>query len=115
MLVLWRPLDFAFELFMTLPTLRMRGPLGVIELVGHGAVAATAMAAATALWNESPAGPRLAAAALIASAAASIQSNYWSVLPHQTMPGDERILVMLSIANASFWLGYLVWRRHRAK
>jgi hypothetical protein len=89
----------------------MRGPLGVIELLWHGAVAVTAVAAARALWSESPAGPQLATIAVIASAAASIQSLYWSVLPHQTKPGDERILATLSIVHAAFWLVYLRRRR----
>lgn len=110
-LVLWRPINFAFELMTTLPSLRMRGPLGVLELFWHGAVAAIAVAAAHALWNESPAGPRLAAVAVTLSAVASVQSLYWSVLPHQTMPGDERILATLSIAHAAFWLVYLSRRR----
>ena len=109
-LVLWRPLDFALELATTLSSIRMRGALGVIELLWHGGVAATAVAAAQALWSGGPAGTRLAVVALILSAAASTQSNYWSVLPHQTMPGDERILVAVSIVHAAFWLIYLARR-----
>jgi hypothetical protein len=110
-LLLWRPLDFAMELAGTLPSLGMRGVPGVIELLWHGAVAATAVAAARALWAEIPAGPPLAAIAVTASAVASVQSQYWSVLPHQTMPGDERLLAMLSIVHAAFWLVYLARRR----
>lgn len=113
-LVLWRPLDFTFELLMTLPSVRMRGPLGVVELLWHGAVAVTAVAAARALWSESPAGTRLAVIAVTASAIASVQSHYWSVLPHQTQPGDERILATLSVVHAVFWLVYLGWR-HRVR
>jgi hypothetical protein len=112
-LLLWRPLDFAFELPTALPSLRMRGPLGIVELLWHGAVAASAVAGAQALWTESPAGTRLAAIAVTLSAAASVQSLYWSVLPHQTMPGDERILATLSVAHAMFWLVYLRRRRVR--
>jgi hypothetical protein len=112
-LVLWRPLDFVFELTTTLSSLGRRGPLGILEVLWHGGVAATAVAAAQALWAESPAGARLAAIAVTLSAAASVQSLYWSVLPHQTMPGDERILAALSIAHATFWLVYLRRRRVR--
>jgi hypothetical protein len=110
-LVLWRPLDFVFELLRTLPSMGMRGLVGVAELLWHGIVAATAVAAAQALWSESQAGTRLARIAVVLSAAASVQSNYWSVLPHQTIPGDEHILATLSILHATFWLVYLRRRK----
>lgn len=106
-LVLWRPLDFAFELPSALPSLGMRGAAGAIELLFHGAVAALSVAAARALWSALPAGPPFAAWALIASAAASIQSLYWSVLPHQTSPGSELPLATLAGAHAVLWLVYL--------
>ena len=106
-LFLWRPLDFAFEILQTLPSLGMRGARGVIELLFHGIVAAIAMSAIRALWAEVPAARRLAAVAVVASAVASVQSLYWSVLPRQTMPGDERWLAILAILHAIFWLTYL--------
>jgi hypothetical protein len=106
-LFLWRPLDFAIELLQTLPSLAMRGARGAIELLFHGVVAAIAMAAIRALWAEVPAARRLAAVAVMASALASVQSLYWSVLPRQTMPGDERWLAILAIIHAAFWLAWL--------
>jgi hypothetical protein len=106
-LFVWWPVSFAVELGQTLPSLEMRGPLGVIELLAHAAVAAVAIAAISAIWQATPAGPTLAAAALIASAAASIQSFYWSVLPHQTKPGDELPLSILAILHTAAWLAYL--------
>ncbi len=113
-LFLWRPLDFAMELLQTLPSLGMRGGRGAIELLFHGVVAAIAMAAIRALWAELAAARRLAAVAVVASAVASVQSLYWSVLPRQTMPGDERWLAMLAIVHAVFWLVYLRWSRRFA-
>ncbi len=106
-LFLWRPLDFAMELLRTLPSVGMRGARGAIELLFHGVVAAIAMAAIRALWAEVPAARRLAAVAVVASAVASVQSLYWSVLPRQTMPGDEHVLAIFAIVHAVFWLVYL--------
>jgi hypothetical protein len=111
MLLVWRPLDFAFELPSTLPSLGLRGVAGVVELLVHGAVAALAVAAVQALSSAAPAALRLARAALVLSAAASVQSHYWSVLPHQTMPGDKLPLATLSVVVAATWLLYL--RRFR--
>lgn len=106
-LLLWRPLDFVFELLGTLPSLGMRGVVGGIELVLHGAVAMLSVAAVRALSIAMPMGPALAAAALVASAAASVQSLYWSVLPHQTSPGTELPLAALAVTHAAVWLIYL--------
>jgi hypothetical protein len=106
-LLVWRPLDFALELPSVLPSLGMRGPIAIVEVLFHGVVAALAVAAVQALWSRMPAGPILAAAAVIASAAASVQALYWSLLPHQTAPGDELPLAMLSVAHAAVWLVYL--------
>jgi hypothetical protein len=110
-LLFWRPLDFVMELPLVLPSLGMRGAAGAVELVFHGAVAALAVGAVQALWTAAPAGPMLAGAAVSLSALASVQSLYWSVLPHQTAPGDELPLAALSIAHAAIWLVYL--RRSR--
>ena len=109
-LLFWRPLDFAIEFLSTLPSLGQRGVAGVVEVLVHGAVAALAMAAVRALSNALPSGLLLARAALIASAAVTIQSFYWSVLPHQTMPGDKLPLSILGVLVAGGWLVYL--RRH---
>ena len=109
-LLVWRPLDFAAEFLSTLPSLGQRGAAGVVEILVHGAVAALAVAAVRALSNGMPSGLLLARAALVASAAATVQSFYWSVLPHQTMPGDKLPLAILGVVVAGGWLVYL--RRH---
>jgi hypothetical protein len=74
-------------------------------------VAALAVAAVRALSNEMPAGLLLVRAALVGSAVATVQSFYWSVLPHQTMPTDRLPLATLGVVVAGIWLAYL--RRHR--
>jgi len=106
-LLLWRPLGYIPELLQSLPSLGMRGVPGGIELLFHGAVAALAVAAAQALWNERPSGRMLAAVALIGSAAATVQSLYWTALPNQTVPGTERLIAALAIGHAASWLLYL--------
>ena len=103
----WWPVGFATELVVTLPSIAMRGAPGVIELIAHAAVAALSIAACRAVWSEAPAARTLAAAALVASALATVQSLYWSVLPHQTMPGDQLPLAILAVAHAGAWLVYL--------
>lgn len=106
-LLLWRPLDFAMELPLTLPSLGMRGIAGGAELLFHGAVAVLAIAAVRALAGALPIGPTLAAAALVASAGASIQSLFWSALPTEVVPGSELPLAALSTVHALAWLFYL--------
>jgi hypothetical protein len=110
----WWPIGFAVELAQTLPTLGMRGIAGAIELVFHGGVAVLAVIAIRALWASMPSGPSFAMAAVTASAIASVQSLYWSVLPHQTKPGDELPLALLTVLHAAAWLAYLTRLRRRA-
>jgi hypothetical protein len=106
-LLLWRPLDFAFELPSTLLSLGRRGIFAVVEILFHGTVAAVAVAAARALWDRMPAAPLLARVALALSALATWQSLYWSVLPHQTVPSDRFPLAAFATCVATAWLIYL--------
>jgi hypothetical protein len=85
----------------------MRGPGAVMELIAHAAVAALAVGAAWALWIGNPRAPAFAVVALVASAAAAVQSLYWSSLPGQTMPGDHLPLALLAVAHAAGWIAYL--------
>lgn len=110
-LLLWRPLDLALTLPLALPSMGMRGGRGIAELMFHAAVAALAVAAVRTLWSGMPAAPLLATAALIASAGASVQSLYWSVLPHQTVPSDRLPLAAIAVAHATLWLVYLARSR----
>jgi hypothetical protein len=106
-LILWRPFDFVFELLQSLPSLGMRGAHGVLELLFHGLVAAVSVAAVRALWSGLPIAPALAAVALIGSAAAAVQTLYWTALPQQTIPGTEPLLSAIAVAHAAIWLTYL--------
>jgi hypothetical protein len=110
-LLVWRPLDLALTLPLALPSLGMRGSLGIAELVFQVAVAALAVAAVRALWSGMPSAPLLAAAALVGSAVATVQSLYWSVLPHQTVPSDRLPLASMAMALAAVWLVYLARSR----
>ena len=106
-LLVWRPLDFAIEFPSALPSIGQRGFAGAFELLFHGAVAALAIAAVRALSNAMPSARGLARASLVASALATIQSHYWSVLPHQTMPGDRLPLSLTGVVVAALWLAYV--------
>lgn len=106
-LAIWYPLNFSAELAKTLPSLGLRGPIAALELLAHGVVAATCVAAAWALLNRSPHGPRLARLALVSAALAAVQSLYGSVLPTQIIPGDELPLAAFAVAHSGFWLIYL--------
>ena len=106
-LILWRPFDFVFELLQSLPSLGMRGAPGAIELLFHGLVAAISVAAVRALSSRLPVAPALAAVALIGSAVATVQTLYWTALPHQTIPGTEALLSTIAVAHAALWLIYL--------
>jgi hypothetical protein len=106
-LLVWRPLDFAIEFPSTLSSLGRRGLPAMIELLFHGVVAALAVAAVRALSGAQPSGVLLARLALLASVAATVQSFYWSVLPHQTVPGDKLPLTVLAVVVTGCWLLYL--------
>jgi hypothetical protein len=106
-LAVWQPMSFASEVTATLPTLGMRGTAGVLELVAHGAVAAIAVAAGWGLWVGNPGAPGMAEIAILLCAAASVQSLYWTRLPHDVMPGDRLPLAVLAMAHATGWMMYL--------
>ena len=106
-LLVWRPVDFAIEFPSSLPSIGQRGALGILELLLHAAVAALAVGAVRALSTGLASAVMLARAAVVASALATIQSQYWSVLPHQTMPGDRLPLAATGVVVAALWLVYL--------
>lgn len=97
LLVFWESLRFASEALMVFSTIPYRGAAAAIELVAHGLVAALTAAAGLALWNASPDARRLATIAVIASVLRTVQSQYWSVLPNNTAPGDEPLIVGLTL------------------
>lgn len=101
------PLNVAGELLMTLPSLGMRGPVALLELTAHVAIAVLCLAAAMALWDRRAHGPSLARAAIVAVTASIVQSLYWSILPSQTKPGDELPLAALALLHGAAWLLFL--------
>ncbi len=109
-LFLWEPLRVAGEFTQSLSTIGMRGAPAIAELIAHAMVAATAVAAAWALWNGAGHGPAMAIVAVILSAAASVQSLYWSHLPRQTPPGSQLPLAAIAVAHAAAWVAYLSFR-----
>ncbi len=106
-LTVWYPSTFAGELLRTVPSIEMRGAIAVIELLAHGIVAVISVAAGWSLYSQAPHGPPLARVALIAVALAWVQSLYWTVLPTQTIPGDELPLAALALLHSGIWIAYL--------
>ena len=103
----WVPFNFSAELATTLPSVGMRGAVAIVELIVHGAAAALSVSAGYALWLRRPHSPMLARAALVINALVSIQRHYWSILPSQTMPGDELWLSIAAAVHSVAWLVFL--------
>jgi hypothetical protein len=106
-LFVWEPLRFAGDVSRSMGTFAMRGLPGGLELAGHGAIAAMAVAAAWGLWSRNPGAPMLASIAVAGSALASVQSLNWSYLPGNTVPGESLPLSVVAIAHAAGWMTYL--------
>ena len=107
----WEPLRVAGELTGSIGTMGMRGVAGAIELATHAAVAMVAVAAGWGLWIRSPHAPALAAFAVAASAAVTVQTVCWSSLPGNTVPGERLPVALVAVAHAAGWIAFL--RRSR--
>lgn len=83
------PLHFAGELLSVLPTISYRGWVAFLEIALHAGVAALCVMAGFALLNAAPDARRIGTIAIAASFVRVIQSTYFSVLPGNTIPGDE--------------------------
>jgi len=103
----WEPLRVAGELTGSIGTMGMRGVAGAIELAVHAAVAMLAVAAGWGLWIRNPHAPALAAFAVAASAAVTIQSLCWSRLPGNIVPGERLPLALVALAHAAGWIAFL--------
>lgn len=103
----WVPLNFSAELATALPSVGMRGAVAVLELIVHGAACALSVAAGYALWLRRPHAAMLARAALTINVLVAIQRHYWSILPSQTMPGDELWLSLAAVLHSAAWLLFL--------
>jgi hypothetical protein len=103
-LLLWEPMNFASEALTVLPSITFRGVTPAMELLGHGLVAALAAAGGLALWHGAPSAARLGGAAVLASVARTIQSLYFSTLPHNVMPGDESSIAAAALVIAAIAL-----------
>jgi hypothetical protein len=110
-LLIWAPGTFAMELLSALPTIGMRGTPAWMELTVHGAVATTCAVAGRMIRIGTPAAPTLAVIGIIARAAISIQSLFWTTLPRDVAPGTRGIYVTLTCVNALVWLGVVWWSR----
>jgi hypothetical protein len=103
-LLLWEPMNFAGEALTVVPSIVHRGLLPALELSTHGVVAALAAAAGLAIWNVAPAARHLGTVAIIASAARTLQSLYFSTLPNNVVPGDEPAIALPAVVIAAIAL-----------
>jgi hypothetical protein len=103
----WQPLEFALELGRTLPTLGIRGFVGIVELLAHGSVAALCTAAARALWASQPHARFLARLGLVGATAVTIQRLFWSVLPRDIVPGTRVPIATIAVIHCAAWLIFL--------
>jgi len=97
-------MNFAGEALTVLPTITYRGAAPAIELTLHGLIAALAAAGGLALFNDAPSATRLGGAAILAVAARTVQSLYFSTLPHNVMPGDESSIAVVTVVIAALAL-----------
>jgi hypothetical protein len=106
-LMVGEPASVAGELLGSVDTLGMRGAAGALELIAHAAVALLAVIAGWSVRTRRPGAAALAQLALTASALRIVQSLYWSVLPHQTMPGQKGPIAAAAVVTATAWIAYL--------
>ena len=97
LLIAWEPLRFAREALQVLPSIPDRGWLAAVELFAHAGTAALSAGAGFALWNGTPDAGRIATCAVLVLMARTVQSVYWSVLPNNTMPGDEPFTIGVAL------------------
>jgi hypothetical protein len=103
-LCVWVPANFAAAVLATIPSVEMRGALAIVELGLRGLVTLLAVVAGWMISTRAPAAVPFARAAVIAAGAASIQSLFWTVLPHDVAPGQRQPFAALAITNTIFWL-----------
>jgi hypothetical protein len=101
------PANFALESMKTLPSLELRGAPAIAELIVHGVAAALAAAAGWMIYVRNPAAPSIALVAVIANAITTLQTIFWSFLPHDIAPGRALPLAALTILHAVAWSAYL--------
>jgi hypothetical protein len=112
-LLIWVPGMFALELLSALPSMGMRGLPGWIELAVHGAVAMVCGVAGRMIRIGTPAASTVAVSGILARAAISIQSLFWTTLPSQVAPGTRGAFIALACINAVVWLGVVRWTTRR--
>ncbi len=110
LLIAWEPLRFAGEALQVVPSIPYRGWLAAVELLAHAGAAALSAGAGFALWNGTPDARRIATFAILVLMARAVQSLYWSVLPNNTMPGDEPFTLAVALIAGAVMLAVVRWR-----
>jgi hypothetical protein len=114
LLVIVHPLDLGLAASAVVDSIALHGlPLALV-LMTRVLVTAFGVAAGLALLGRRPAGPAMAKASLVLSAATSLfvyATPYW---PNNRMPGDTPYYVAITLAYYAAWLAYL-FRSERVK
>ena len=98
---------FAADLTGVTGTIAMRGASPCWSSRSMRPSAALAVAAAWGFWIRNPHAPTLAAFAVAASAAVTVQSLCWSRLPGNAVPGERLPVSVVAIAHAAGWIAFL--------
>jgi hypothetical protein len=106
-LLVWVPLNFAAIALQCFSSLDDRGSPAIAEFMLHGATTVLCAVAGWMLRVRNAAGRRLAVAALIVNAGATVQALYGSALPRDVQPGLALPLAIVTTVHALAWLVYL--------
>ena len=106
-LLIWGPAQLGVALASAIGVLAVRGPLLGVVIIVRTVVAALGVAAGIAILNRHPGGLILARASVVATAATDTFVALTPYFPSNRMPGDERIVVGLTLVQAVAWLFYL--------
>ncbi len=107
LLIVYQPVTFAISAAAALSSLSTRGPGLPVAIAIRLIVTAFTVAAGLALTNRHPGAVRLAATALVASAACDVFIYTTPYYPNNRPPGDTPFYVAASLLYHALWLVYL--------
>ena len=107
LLIVYQPVTTALSADSALRSISTRGPGLVVAILVRLAVTGLTVGAGMALTNRAPGAVRLAAAALVASAACDVFIYTTPYYPNNRPPGDTPFYVGASLLYHAVWLVYL--------
>jgi hypothetical protein len=107
LLIVGEPLGLALFASGVLPRIVDRGAWAMLLLATRLAIAAIAVAAGRALWDERPGAITLVRVALALTALGVLLTSLSSVFPHNRPPGTAWPLVTATLIYYAAWFAYL--------